>query len=77
VDTTVAAITEPSEEITKPTAEDLPLASDDTLTVGALKEEPKQDQTVLIVSIVSAAAVAVSGISAFTVLKLKGPKGKK
>jgi hypothetical protein len=77
VDTTVPAITEPSEEITKPTAVDLPLASDDTLTVGAVEEEPKPDQTVLIVSIVSSAAVAVSGIGAFTVLKLKGPKGKK
>ena len=76
-DTTVPVITEPSEEITKPSAEDLPLASDDTLTVGAVKEEPKPDQTVLIVSIVSAATVAVSGIGAFTVLKLKGPKGKK
>jgi hypothetical protein len=77
VETTVPVITEPSEETTKPTAEDLPLASDDILTVGAVEEEPKPDQTVLIVSIVSAAAVAVSGISAFTVLKLKGPKGKK
>lgn len=75
-DTTVPSITEPSEEITKPTAEDLPLASDDTLTVGAEKEEPKGDQTVLIVSIVSAAAVAISGIGAFTVLKLKDPKKK-
>jgi hypothetical protein len=76
-DTTVPAITEPSEEITKPSAEDLPLASDDTLTIGAIEKESKPDQTVLIVSIVSAAAVSISGIGAFTVLKLKGPKGKK
>jgi hypothetical protein len=76
-DTTATEITNSAEESTAPTAEDLPLASDDTLTIGAIEKETKSDQTVLIVSIVSAAAVAISGIGAFTVLKLKGPKGKK
>jgi hypothetical protein len=72
--TTAPAVTEPSIEITKPTTEDLPLASDDTLTVGAIEKEPQSDNTVLIVSIISAATVAVAGIGAFTVLKLKGKK---
>ncbi len=76
-DATVPETTMPTGESTVPTAEDLPLASDDTLTVGAEEKDPKPDQTVLIVSIVSAAAVAISGIGAFTVLKLKGPKAKK
>lgn len=72
--TTAPAVTEPSIEITTPTTEDLPLASDDTLTVGTIDKEPQSDNMVLIVSIISSAAVAVAGIGAFTVLKLKGKK---